>query len=154
MEIVQNTMSINRKWFTTHSSCGIFQIDNAFQCFSLEDVSRGFGIKIPKETCIPALDNYLVIINMSNRFKKLMPLIFNNEHDLSVIDNHGVTFTGVRIHSGNNIDDTDACVLPGNQRKTDWVSDSVNAYEALYGKLFDLIGVDKAIRLSISHHQE
>ena len=57
--------------------------------------------KIPHETAIPC-GTYPLIIDMSTRFKKLMPHILNVEG-----------FDGIRIHAGNTAEDTEGCILLG-----------------------------------------
>lgn len=126
------TATIIRKWFTVNTTTGIWQFDNVFQCYTLEDVARASGIKIQNETCIPAGD-YKMRITMSNRFKRLMPLIYNNESDYSVSDGM-VKWSGIRAHGGNDKDDTDGCPLLGKIKKTDWVQDNTaftNVFEIL-----------------------
>ena len=125
-------ITITRKTFTTHSTIGILQIDGQFQCYTLEDVARPIGIKIPHETCIPE-GEYEISITMSERFKRLLPLIFN-QSDLSVSDGK-VKWTGIRMHPGNSNADTDGCILLGSAQSTDWVSGSQDAFD----KVFPLI---------------
>lgn len=57
--------------------------------------------KIPGETAIPK-GTYPLILDMSNRFGKIMPHILNVEG-----------FSGIRIHSGNSEHDTEGCILLG-----------------------------------------
>lgn len=125
-------ITLIRKTFTTHSSTGVLLIDGVFQCYTLEDVARATGVKIAGETAIPA-GLYSIAITESNRFKRPLPLIYNM-NDFSVSD--GIKkWTGIRIHPGNDRDDTEGCILPGLKLMTDWVSGSVDAME----KLFPLI---------------
>ena len=72
---------------TQNSTIGELYVDGKFECYTLEDVER--KEKIYAKTAIPK-GTYQVIINMSNRFKKLMPLLLNVPN-----------FEGVRIHTGN-----------------------------------------------------
>lgn len=77
-------------------------------CQVLEDKSQPVGVKIPGETCIPE-GTYRVAITRSTRWNKDMLLLYT-EDDFS-IDRDGVSYTGVRPHGGNDVDDTDACPL-------------------------------------------
>jgi hypothetical protein len=55
---------------------------------------------INESTCIPAGD-YKCTMTQSNRFKKLLYLVKNTPER-----------KGVRIHSGNSIDNSEGCILP------------------------------------------
>lgn len=61
--------------------------DMTFLNYTLEDKVR--EIKIKHQTAIPA-GTYEIIINKSERFKQLMPLLLNVPN-----------FEGIRIHKGN-----------------------------------------------------
>jgi hypothetical protein len=71
----------------------------------LEDKVRIPFIKIPGETAIPA-GRYEVVLDFSDRFKKIMP------HILDVPD-----FDGIRIHGGNTDKDTHGCLLLGSWKE-------------------------------------
>lgn len=74
-------------------------IDGVFFCHTLEDEKRKDGLKVYGETAIPA-GIYNVKLTMSNRFKRLMPLLLDVEG-----------FKGIRIHGGNTSKDTHGCPL-------------------------------------------
>lgn len=74
-------------------------IDSVFFCHTLEDEKRKDGLKVYGETAIPA-GIYNVKLTMSNRFKRLMPLLLDVEG-----------FKGIRIHGGNTSKDTHGCPL-------------------------------------------
>lgn len=80
-------ITVKRLYKTELSTIGELLIDGVFECFTLEDKER--DVKIKSETAIPK-GTYKVIINQSNRFKRLLPLLLNVPN-----------FEGVRIHSGN-----------------------------------------------------
>lgn len=114
---------------TDSFTSGILTIegDSSFKANTLEDKYREgdiFKIKVKAETAIPN-GTYEVILNMSNRFKKYMPLLLNVPN-----------FEGVRIHSGNTSADTEGCILVGNGDGSDgFLEDSRNAFNALMARL-------------------
>lgn len=112
---------VERKWFTGKSTCGELFVEGIFECFTLEDVVR--VVKIPKETAIPT-GTYKVIIDKSDRFKRLMP---------HILDVPG--FTGIRIHPGNTDSETEGCLLVGRKRDFDIVTESKVAFDALFAKM-------------------
>jgi hypothetical protein len=114
-------ITVKRLHKTDTSTIGELSIDGLFECYTLEDVER--SVKIKNETAIPK-GTYKVIINQSNRFKRLLPLL---------IDVPG--FEGVRIHSGNSNHDTEGCILVGRTRSKDFIGQSRKAFEKLFKKM-------------------
>ena len=106
---------------TSHSTPGTLLVDGKFECYTLEDVVR--DKKIPGETAI-SVGTYRIIIDMSTRFKRLLPLL---------IDVPG--FAGIRIHPGNTDKDTEGCILVGQSRSKDFVGSSRLAFDALFAKM-------------------
>jgi len=106
---------------TDNSTIGELSIDGKFECYTLEDVER--KEKVFGKTAIPK-GTYEVIMTMSNRFKKMMPLLLN------VPD-----YAGVRIHSGNKAEDTEGCILLGQTRSNDFIGGSRDAIAKFYPKL-------------------
>ena len=114
-------IEVKRLHKTSNSTIGELTIDGKFECYTLEDIER--DVKIKCETAIPK-GTYKVIINQSNRFKKLMPLVLNVPN-----------FEGIRIHPGNSNHDTEGCILVGQTRSKDYISKSRKAYEILFAKM-------------------
>jgi len=106
---------------TENSTVGELTVDGLFQCYTLEDIER--EVKVKSETAIPK-GTYKVIINRSNRFKRLLPLL---------LDVKG--FEGIRIHSGNTNHDTEGCILVGETRSKDFIGKSRKAFNALFEKM-------------------
>lgn len=125
-------IEVKRLHRTENSTIGELTIDGKFECYTLEDVER--DVKIKCETAIPK-GTYKVIINKSNRFKKLMPLVLNVPN-----------FEGIRIHPGNSNHDTEGCILVGQNRSVDYITKSRKAYEILFAKM----KLAKEITLTIS----
>ena len=100
------TLLLERQKFLEHCTLGVLHTPKQ-KFYTLEDKVREFyGIpvsewKVPGKTAIPQ-GTYPLILDMSNRFKKIMPHLLNVEG-----------FDGVRIHSGNSEADTEGCILLG-----------------------------------------
>lgn len=123
-------LKCKRKWFTDRSTISEFWVDDTLFGYCLEDKIRPEGEKIHGQTAIP-YGKYLVKMTMSNRFKKMMPLIYNKT-DYSVQDSKGIKWLGVRIHAGNTDKDTDGCLLIGKSFSKDFVGNSRKACNELY----------------------
>lgn len=83
---------------------GKMYLDGEFYGYTLEDMVRKLGQKVPGKTAIPA-GSYKVTVTYSPHFKKLLPLI-----------NDVPEFDGVRIHGGNSAADTNGCLLVAKNR--------------------------------------
>jgi hypothetical protein len=114
-------ITVKRLYKTENSTIGEMLIDGVFECFTLEDKER--PIKIKGETAIPK-GTYRVIINESNRFKRLLPLLIDVPN-----------FEGVRIHSGNSNHDTEGCILVGQTRNKNYIGQSRKAFDKLFKKM-------------------
>jgi hypothetical protein len=91
--------------------------DDTFSCVTLEDPVR--ERKIDGDSAIPA-GRYRVIVNYSQRFHRLMPLLL------------GVPgFAGVRIHKGSTKLDTLGCILVGSKRDGYTIHDCQEPYDYL-----------------------
>lgn len=93
------TIELQRTKEQNNSVFGELFIDGSFFCYTLEDKIR--DVKIKHETCIPE-GTYNVVMNLSQRFKTILPLLLNVPG-----------FEGIRIHAGNTIEDTSGCILLG-----------------------------------------
>ena len=114
-------ITVKRIHRTDISTIGELYIDGVFECYTLEDIER--EVKIKSETAIPN-GTYKVIINQSNRFKRLLPLLLNVPN-----------FEGVRIHSGNTNHDTEGCILVGQTRSKNFIGQSRKAFDKLFKKM-------------------
>jgi hypothetical protein len=135
-------LRLYRKWYSTNSTIGELSINGTYFCDVLEDVCRDNNRdgdlndpgeeKVHGKTCIPA-GRYQVIIDMSTRFKKLMPLL---------VDVPG--FAGIRIHPGNTNVDTDGCLLVGHRTGADFVANSRDTFGRFFLRLTLLLKTEKA----------
>lgn len=104
---------------------GTLYIDGVKRFLTLEDAIREVPDapveqwKIKGSTAIPA-GRYRVILDMSARFKYIMP------HVLGVPG-----FTGIRIHAGNTTADTEGCPLVGRTRAGNMLTLSRPAFREL-----------------------
>lgn len=121
--------------------------------YVLEDVARPQGVKIPAETAIWEGD-YWLTITYSGRFKRDMPLIYNDEKTLACISGDK-RFDGVRQHIGNTDADTEACQLLGYTRNNSGVYESTNCFNLYLPFLKDIIKnqIDKKVKLIITNKQ-
>lgn len=96
-------LKLKRKALEPEYTIGDLFINGEFFCNTLEDTYRDLSKekKIPGKTAIP-YGKYEVILNYSPRFKKELPRLLNVSH-----------FDGVLIHGGNTPEDTEGCILVG-----------------------------------------
>jgi hypothetical protein len=128
-------LKLIRKVFSKKSTIGQLEayVDGVkvYSCRTLEDTFRevvGAKVsewKIKAQTAIPT-GTYVVIVNHSNRFDKLLPLLLNVPG-----------FAGVRIHGGNSADNTEGCLLVG--EKLGPGPDRINTCAPAVDKIIELI---------------
>lgn len=119
-------LTLDRKEYDPESTIGDLYLDGVWECCTLEDQVRE-GAKVLGETAIPE-GSYEVLITHSPRFKRMLPLL---------VDVPG--FDGIRIHPGNTTDDTEGCLLVGenviNHAGRPFLTRSRAAFDRLYQKL-------------------
>ena len=105
-------------------------------CDTLEPTWRdykGGELKVPRKSAVPE-GTYPVVITKSKKFGKYLPLLV------------GVPgFEGVRIHSGNTVNDTEGCILVGQNL----IKGKVLLSRVTLEKLMRLIENEKRIFLTI-----
>lgn len=110
---------------TATSTISKLFVDGLYECEVLEGTVRPDGaVKIFGKTAIPG-GRYQVIMTMSTRFQRILPLL---------VDVPG--YEGVRIHPGNKPEDTEGCLLPGQECATsNFVAHSVIEFTKLMVKI-------------------
>lgn len=93
---------LERQPSDAHRTHGDLFIDGVWQCFTLEDCVR--DVKIKGQTAIPS-GRYRITMETSPRFGP-DTITVNDVPD----------FIGVRVHAGNDEDDTEGCPLVGKVR--------------------------------------
>ena len=99
---------------------GELSISGTFFSYTLEDIVRAPGVKVPGKTAIPA-GRYQVVITPSKRFKRDMPLLLNVPG-----------FEGIRIHRGSFASNTEGCILVGYKKQANMVFKSREAFDDLF----------------------
>lgn len=110
-------LKLKRRHGTVGFTHGQLFANGVFVCDTLEDQER--PVKIYGATAIRT-GVYKVIINMSNRFRRRMPLLLNVPN-----------FEGIRIHAGNTAKDTEGCILVGTYLAEGYIKDSRIAFNKL-----------------------
>lgn len=95
-------ISVVRKPSKNGATLGDLFIDGVHECYTLEDEIR--EEKIPGQTAIPS-GKYRIALTKSPRLGKVTPELLNVPN-----------YTGVRIHSGNRAEDTEGCILVGEDK--------------------------------------
>lgn len=125
-------LKLIRTWYADTYTIGKLYIDGVYFSDTLEDKNRDVdknGIfnngekKVYGKTCIP-FGTYKVILSMSSKFKKILPLLLNVPQ-----------FDGIRIHSGNTDEDSSGCILVGINDIKGRISKSTITLNSLMTKL-------------------
>lgn len=104
-------------------------IDTVFYCYGLEPPIREVAgqpvaeWKVDGNTAIPA-GTYDLSIDFSPHFNRMMPHVLNVPG-----------FSGVRIHPGNTVSDTEACLLLGEVESKDAILQSRAAFDGFFSRL-------------------
>lgn len=140
-------LHLQRTDFTDLSTIGSLFVDDVFECFVLEDKDRGLSSdmnldeirekKVPGQTCIP-IGTYFVTVTQSQRFGRILPLVCRVNG-----------FDGIRIHPGNAPKDTEGCLLPGKIKGIDFVGQSKEAFDKLFGKILGAVTNHELVELTI-----
>ena len=129
-------LKLIRKYKCPNYTIGHLYINDKYFCDTLEDTVRELNSiedKIKHKTAIPK-GKYKVVVTMSPRFKRLLPLLLNVPF-----------FEGIRIHRGNDENDTSGCIIVGENKIKGKVINSTY-YEK---KLVELLKNEENIEIEI-----
>jgi len=139
-------LMLKRTDFTDKSTIGELTINGKFICYVLEDKDRGLKdsmdikeiamLKLYGVTAIP-YGTYKVDLTMSNRFKKVLPILYKVKG-----------YEGVRIHSGNTAEHSLGCLIVGRKKGIDKVSESLLAMGDLMS-ILERVPVNEEITITI-----
>lgn len=119
-----------------------------FQCFTLEDEYR--VRKIQKETRIPA-GNYKLGLRTEGPLHQKYLRRFPEMHQGMIHILDVPNFKYIYIHTGNDDEDTEGCVLVGDSVKGGYVSNSVITYRKIYPPIVENI-LKQPIYINIIDH--
>lgn len=118
---------------------GKLYIDGRYWCDTLEDRVRDLSKerKVAGETAIPA-GTYDVVVNISPKFKRLLPRLLSVPH-----------FEGVLIHRGNTAADSAGCILVGENKAKGKVLNSTVWERRITEYLLDAQNKGEDIKITI-----
>ena len=134
-------MKLVREQFKDTQTVGKLYLNGVYFCDTLEDKNRdlnkngifdGAEKKVYSETCIP-FGQYKVIINQSQRFKRLMPRLLNVPH-----------FDGILIHNGVTEKNSAGCILVGS-----YDGQKLVRSKEIFNKLFEIMKYYNDIQINI-----
>lgn len=134
---------VHRKTRTETSTIGDFSINGKFFSYCLEDKDRGLHsdmtlaeiakIKVHGQTAIPT-GRYQVTKYFSPKHNAFVPLLL-----------HVPGFDMVEIHSGNESDQTDGCLLLGSTIDANFVGNSRVTIARFYVIFFEALNKDEQV---------
>lgn len=125
------------------STLGVLYINGVFECFTVEDEER--NVKVKGETRIPE-GIYKIALRSEGGYHSKYAIKYGSMHKGMLciynapnwkIENKGMTFQYILIHTGNTDEHTMGCLLVNDavSGKTFTGSSSVDAYKDLYPKV-------------------
>ena len=135
-------IDVERIYKADDYTIGKMYINKQYFCDTLEDKVRLLNCyedKVYGETAIP-IGRYKVVLSYSNHFKRILPEILNVDF-----------FKGIRIHEGNQKENTQGCILVGECKnvKEGYIYNSKNVMNKLMAILQDAIDKNDEIFINI-----
>ena len=118
-------LTLTRTSRQAECTTGVLYLGKERIAHTLEPRWRDLGKeqKVAGQTAIPE-GTYEICLEVSARFKRLMPYLMNVPG-----------FTGILIHCGNTVADTEGCILVGKRSVNDRLSMSRSAFNKLFARL-------------------
>jgi len=135
---------LERKWKKPNYTIGILSIDGKRFCETLEDADRGLRdsmsigqIKSLKKPHITAIPTGVYEVNLNTISPKFGSRSFYKEVCKGKVPRllNVKGFDGILIHAGNKAEDTDGCILVGQNKVVGQVINSQATFRELYKKL-------------------
>lgn len=129
-------LKLIRKYKCPNYTIGHLYINDKYFCDTIEDKVRQLDSiedKIKHKTAIPK-GKYKVVVTMSPKFRRSLPLLLNVPF-----------FEGIRIHRGNDENDTSGCIIVGENKIKGKVINSTYYEE----KLVELLKNEEDIEIEI-----
>lgn len=150
---------VDRKWKKDSYTIGKLYINDVPFCETLEDTDRGLKSTMPlgqikaiKKAAITAIPTgtYKVRMNIvSTKFSKSTWYI-NNCHGSKVPRLENVPgYAGILIHTGNTAEDTEGCILVGQNKAKGKVLNSKETFLQLYNKMYAAYSKGEEITITI-----
>ena len=121
--------------------------DSRNYCNALEDFDRGLtsdmsvddilSVKVYGKTAIPT-GKYSVVLSWSSKFKKILP-------EVRAVKG----FTGIRLHSLNNAEQSQGCIGFGVNDKVGWISNSKYWCNLIQKRISDAISKGEKVYLIV-----
>lgn len=115
----EGSLFINGEYF-----CDTLELYNSGISYK-DNTSKIKQLKIERKICIP-YGTYQIVINYSPRFKRMLPLLLNVPG-----------FSGIRLHAGNTVKDSEGCILVGIKTKDGYITKSKDTLEKLINVIKD-----------------
>lgn len=136
---------LKRTYCSTYTA-GRLYINDELVCYTLEDKTR--PVKIKKETCIPE-GTYEIKLRTEGshhaRYSTKFPSIHKGMLHLQDVPN----FQYILIHIGNDIQDTEGCILVGEGITDGRLYQSTIAYEKIYPTIATALECGEEVLITI-----
>jgi len=132
-------ITVDRLWKKETYTIGKMAIDGKYFCNTLEDKERDLTkeSKVFGRTAIPAR-TYRITMTYSPKFKRVMPLV------------NGVPqFEAIRIHPGNKAEDTEGCILVGENTIIGGLTNSRKWSDELNKRIQDALASKEDVLITI-----